>query len=285
MDQEISTTSSFPKCFLTERFIVVIKTAQSRNKVMQIMFSKKDGSVFINFPYYKFSQGLVSLVTFSGNIKLPTSLNLVPGGKVTSHLVKYSHHPDGRAHFSQDGRVRTKVKKKAIALFKAEGHIFTAQLQGMNDFEATNSKKDVGSTLKRTAFEFKFAYTDPEAIKIVGRWYSRANLLTRLQGEVKGPVVPCITDAGKRYLGVLIANPYLETAKEYALLLTCEAIPALTQDEESALTFIAGFDSPEIVNNTQIDTTFLALSYPVKDFSALERRIGTTDFIRNPKQT
>ena len=152
MNQEISTTSSFPKCFLTERFIVVIKTAQSRNKVMQIMFSKKDGSVFINFPYYKFSQGLVSLVTFSGNIKLPTSLNLVPGGKVTSHLVKYSHHPDGRAHFSQDGRVRTKVKKKAIALFKAEGHIFTAQLQGMNDFVATNSKKDVGSTLKRTAF-------------------------------------------------------------------------------------------------------------------------------------
>jgi hypothetical protein len=31
-------------------------------------------------------------------------MDLADKGKVASHLVKYSHHTDGEAHFSQDAR-------------------------------------------------------------------------------------------------------------------------------------------------------------------------------------
>lgn len=74
-------------------------------------------------------------------MKYPASLSLLDGGKVTGHKVKYSHHPDGRVHFSQDGKIRTVIQKKSIPLSEAEGHLFTVQLQGLKDFGELSAKE------------------------------------------------------------------------------------------------------------------------------------------------
>jgi len=271
------------RAFGTERFIIIIKTPGSRNKVMQIMLHKRDGSIFVNFPYYRFKQGLVSLVTFPANISLPTSLSLEPGGKVTSHLVKFTHHVDGHAHFSQDGRVLTVVKKHSIPLAVAEGHIFTAQLQGMSDYEVADPKQDFGYSLKKTFFEFNFTEKEPEAIKILGYWYSLSSLVSRFRGQVPdtiGPTLPCVTDSNKKSVAVLVENPYLKTKEKYLLMIMCEAMPMLDKDSISALTFIGGFDPPKIVHDQTRDTTFLAISYPAHNYSELKQRIGSIDFLR-----
>jgi len=251
-------------CFCSERYIITTQINGCRHKVLQVFFGKKDGSLYVNFPYFQHNEGLVSLVTYPANIQQPTDLSLIPGGKATSHLVKYSHHPDGTAHFSQDGRVFTSVRKQSVPLARAEGHIFTVQVQGMADFGAVDSPKDSKSSKKRTVLNFKLG-KEPEAVKIVGRWYSQNTLEKNLvKGTTNGPKIPCITPQGKKYLGFLIAHPYGLGKRQFALLLTCESIPILDRDFESALTFIGGFDSLEVINDLSVDSTFLALSLSVR---------------------
>lgn len=268
--------------FHSERYVVTVGVDVHRYKVLQIIFGRRDSSLFVNFPYFKHSEGLVSLVTFPGDNKRSTNLNLEPGGKVTSHRVKYAHHSDGMAHFSQTGRVLSLVRKQSIPLAKAEGHIFSVQLQYLRDFEVANPKKDSGLyTSRRTVLTFNLGKSKPEAIKIVGRWYSRATLLSRFKGMVLGPKVPCETPIGKRYWAFLLAPPRGTPTQEYALLLTCEEIPRLDKQRRSALVFIGGFDHHAIVNDLSRDTTFLALSYPASNPKELAQRLGSIDYAQN----
>lgn len=69
------------------------------------------------------------MATMHKGQQYPTSLSLIDGGKVTSHKVKYSHHPDGRTHFSQDGKIFTKVIKSSASFDEVDGHLFTVQFQ------------------------------------------------------------------------------------------------------------------------------------------------------------
>ncbi len=269
--------------FRSEKFIITIQVGLTRYKILQIIFGKKDGSLFVNFPYYKHSEGLVSLVTFPKGHERSQSLSLEPGGRVTSHLVKYSHHPDGVAHFSQTGRVLSVVRKKAIPLAEEEGHIFTTQLQYLKAFEMADKIQDRNKyDSKRSVINFSFNNDEPEAIKIVGRWYSIVQLLSRIKivdGKAKifGPKVPCETEAGKRYVGFLTSPREGSPLDGFALLVTCEAMPRLDKREQTALTFIGGFDPPHIVNNLNMDTTFLALSYPTTKYTELSKSIGSID--------
>lgn len=68
-----------------------------------------------------------------------STLDLRDGGKVTSHLVKYAHHPDGEAHFSQTGKVLTQVRRRAMPLDGIEGHCFHDSGTGARGFRAARS--------------------------------------------------------------------------------------------------------------------------------------------------
>lgn len=271
--------------FHSERYIVTVGIGPHRYKVLQIIFGKRDGSLFVNFPYFKHTEGLISLVTFPSGMKPAMDLSLKPSGKVTSHLVKYAHHPDGVAHFSQTGRVISAIRKQSIPLAKAEGHIFSAQLQYLRDFEVADPKKDSGiHTNRRTVLTFNLGKSEPEAVKIVGRWYSRATLNSRIQGDnVLGPKVASETPTGKKYWAFLLAPSRNTPTQEYVLLLTCEGIPQLDKQKRSALTFIGGFDSPDVVNDLTKKTTFLALSYPASNPEELTEQLGSIDYLKNFK--
>lgn len=271
--------------FRSEKYVVAVGIGHRRYKTLQIIFGKKDGSLFVNFPYFKYVRGLVSVVTFPGGNKHTAELSLEPGGKVTSHRVKYSHHPDGIAHFSQDGRVYSVVRKQSIPLAKAEGHIFTVQLQQVDSFEEANEEKDRGRhTPTRTVLTFNFNQDTPEAVKIVGRWYSLAELKNRIyvikETPVLGPRVMCETPQGKRYFAFLLSSPQSFSTGEFVLILTCEKIDTLDKERHSVLTFIGGLDEPNIINDLSKDTSFLALSYPASNYDDLAQRIGSIDYIR-----
>jgi hypothetical protein len=107
-----------------ECIVIAVKRKGNYSKVFQIVFSKRDGSIYINFPYFKHSKGVVSIATMPAGAKYPLEVSFIESGKVTSHLVKYSHHPDGMAHFSQDGYVKTQIRKQSIALTELDGHFF-----------------------------------------------------------------------------------------------------------------------------------------------------------------
>ena len=265
-----------------ERFIIITKSNSIKHKLFQIIFNKK-GCLFINFPYYKNSKGIVSIVKFPANIHGPTDLSLEPDGKVTSHLVKYTHHIDGEAHFSQTGKVKTEIRKKAIPLHEIEGHIFTIMLQGVECFDKVKQRNN--RKLNYVTLSLDLKSTDPDAIKIVGQLYSHNELINKFSPKTRaseiGPKAD-INRSGTNYKGILLSSPLTNPSKDKILLLTSEPIPRIDESEDSALTFIGGFDPHSTVEDLKISTSFLALSYPLttQDFEKLKDRLGSIDLLK-----
>src|SRR3982074_3490622 len=105
----------------SERVVCVVKIGDLTAKAFQIGFDK-DGSLFIHFPYFRHRTGILSSAEIPATGERKVDVNLEHGGKVTSHLVKYSHHPDGRAQFSQDGKILTAIVRQSISLDTQHGH-------------------------------------------------------------------------------------------------------------------------------------------------------------------
>jgi len=112
----------------SEKFVITFQGKEKKHKLFQIFFLK-DNSICVDFPYYKNTTGIASEVTLEPEIIYPTNITLGETGKTTSHLVKYSHHNDGEVHFSQDGKVFTKIRRKACPLENVNGHFFTVTTQ------------------------------------------------------------------------------------------------------------------------------------------------------------
>jgi hypothetical protein len=262
--------------FRSERIVLTVKRGQSRKKVLQIIFGR-DGSLFVNFPYFGHRTGILAAAKIPGNGQRTSEVNFQVGGKIASHLVKYAHHPDGRAHFSQDGKIRTAIKRQSIALDRQQGHIFSVLFQGLDAFDAANDAKDSGVSAKRTVLTFELPMSaDRDAMKIVGRWSLASALTFQEPASSIGPIVPTRDPEGQ------IRNAFLLASRnehaEHVLLVTCELIPALNS-EPHALVFYGGFDAREMMDDTTREAGFLGLIYPAADAEALKAAIGTVDWI------
>lgn len=266
------------KRFQAERFVFAVQGKNNRYKIFQVFFGK-DGSLYISFPYFDINEGLVTILTLPP-ILTESNISLEPGGKVTSQNVKYAHHPDGEVHFSQTGKVRTSIKKKSLPLANTEGHIFSLQFQGLSHFDTIPPHKDEQlPKLKRTVLTFRFNKTNPEALKIVGRWYEAKNLMNEAKGNTHGPVAFAQKPNGKITPVFLIGPPKGWLMDRYVLLVSCEETPLLDKKREPMLNFIAGFDPPYKANDLSQMTQFLCASYPVSNYDELLARIGSIDII------
>jgi len=154
--------------FQSERFVLTVQVEDKRYKIFQIVFGKKDGSLYVTFPYFDMNEGIVSVGTIPA-LLAKSQVDLKSCGKVTSNRVKYTHHPDGEVHFSQTGRVKPSIRKKSLPLGKAEGHLFSIQAQGLSHFELDATHDDHLPKMKQTVLNFRFEKEKPEAIKMVGR--------------------------------------------------------------------------------------------------------------------
>ena len=253
-----------------ERIVCTVRAGQLRVKAFQIVF-RKDGSFFISFPYFRHRTGLLSISSIPGTGSRESQVNLEEGGKVTSHLVKYSHHADGRAHFSQDGRIFTTIKRQSIALDKQHGHIFSLLIQGLTALDPAGD--DLQSN-KRAAIEF--AMETPVAIKFVGRWFDVNVMRFSNPTPIIGPVVPSLDPDGNRADQIFTASPYANAC--HVLAISCIPIPALGPEPEIFL-FYGGFSSPDIMTDPSKEAGFLAFMYPVVEPGKLRERLGSLDFI------
>lgn len=101
-------------------FDIVVKNFNSLRRVAKVMFNH-DGSLYVFFPGFVSTEGIVCRALLRGNQAAQTKFDLTENGHVTSHLVKYSHHPDGEVHFSQDGKVKTVIRRKSVPLSEQRG--------------------------------------------------------------------------------------------------------------------------------------------------------------------
>ncbi len=141
-------------------FNIVAVSGGQLHRVAKVVFRKRDGSIFVMFPSFAHNEGLVGELSMKAGA-LSASYGLAEFGRVAGHLVKYSHHPDGRAHFSQDGLVRTEIKRQSVALDRWQPHMFTIQVEGLENF-APPSVND------KTPALFLKIEGNPRGIKIVG---------------------------------------------------------------------------------------------------------------------
>ena len=266
--------------FASERITIAVVTAEHHSKVFQLGFQRKDGSLSVSFPYYRDAYGLLCHATLKAGTPSQTQLNLTEGGKFTTNKVKYSHHPDGNVLFSQDGKIYSRVRKKSVPLSTASGHLFTVQIQGLGDYDAVApGDAQPAANARRTRINFNVEGPTPEAFKFVGHWYSETALLARMHGEGFSPWTHLQRPDGSFVTGAIIRDPFLKHSEPCYLLLTCETIPRLDQDQPSALTFMGGFDPPQIAFDHSRDTSFLALSYPTSSYETLGGIIGTVDYV------
>jgi hypothetical protein len=260
-----------------ERYVVTIQVGDEIYKIFQIFFSRKDGSLHLSFPYFAHKEGILSEVTISSEMPHQTDLNLIPGGKVTKHRVHYSHHVDGEVHFAENKKIYTKIRKKGVPLRSQSGHIFTVQIWGIPSFEKVLKAKDQISNDSRTTLKFEF--TDmPVGFKFVGMWYStRLSRKNYLGVTGKGPKLTFMSPNGNVREGLLLVDPFLDDGEKYALILYGEKTLS-NNNAQDALTFMGGFDPPDIVNDLTQDTKVLFLAYPILDIDNLTKQIGTVDF-------
>lgn len=269
------------KALLSKKHVVTVTRDHETIKVFQITFGT-DGTIFLHFPYHQNPQGLASIVTLDPNLKYPAdSISLVKQGKVTSHKIKFSHHTDGEVHFSQTGKVFTRIRRQGVPLDDIDGHIFTVMLQGQSWFEKVHSEKDKPhSDPDRTVIHFDISGQPDGGIKFIGQWRSLDSLVADLivfnETREIGPQV--IRHLGKLpCVGFLLASGN-GTYPQKVLVLTIEIVPFITTNKTPSIIFIGGFDSIDTVNDLSKPSSFLALLYPTDNFEKLRESIGSIDY-------
>src|SRR6266496_590892 len=248
-------------------FDIVANVHATSRRIAKVEFGK-DGSVYVFFPGFANTSGILCRAVFRGGIPT-TTLDLKENGRVTNHLVKYAHHPDGRAHFSQTGKVKTEIRRQSVPLTHLKGHFFTIQVQNFESFP-------VLSAPKREQLTFNLP-DETRAFKITG-WRHKMSELKYPPGVTPSATPKGIqTSDGTVRLGLFVAPPEGASFDDVALFLAAEEIPWLSEDKAAHLIFLGGFDSTETALNHSIDTEFLAFAYPCTDAARLAQTIGSID--------
>ncbi|MGX8784592.1 hypothetical protein ACV3VT_03730 [Legionella pneumophila] len=266
---------------VAEKFVFSASTKNDRVQLFQIVFRKTDGSIFINFPYQPENSSFLSKITLKAGQLYPNTINVKSGGKVTIHKVKFSHHLDGRSHFSQDKKIYTKIINNAATLTDHNGHLFTMHLGGIAGFNKipidTHNSND-----KKTFYDIQM----PEFfnLKFTAYWYNDTYLKQHLKeyNSKGGPVMFFKRKNGTDLKGVMIENTFIKGNNNYYLFLGFEIDTKLTKKDKPSIVFIGGFEHTTISLDHKQDTSFLMLTYPTNEnYHNLINEIGTVD-IQDP---
>ena len=204
------------KAFLSEHIVVTVHADGHRHKIFQLLFGK-DGSMYVTFPYFQHSKGILAEVTVDGPPGTTAQVDLARTGKVASHLVKYSHHPDGEAHFSQHGKILTVIRRRSVPLIEQDGHIFTVLIQGLRAFDSVGNTTEHKVSSKRTTLTFAVKDKFPRAIRFIGRWYWTEDLPIEPRPPVIGPQIQAVESDGITHNALMVGNPH---DKKHVLLLS-----------------------------------------------------------------
>ena len=281
--------------YQSERHIICIQEFETVYKIFQIIFNKE--SIYIDFPYYLKNSGILSVVTFPGNIKLPTNLSLISESATTTNLVKYSHHPDGESHFSKDGKILTRIRKKSVPLNDLNGHLFSIHVQGIKDFkqyvhnnednQQFPNNEDKKTPLKKKHIILQLEGPEPDSIKIVGRLFTKQYFLSLLnkphdnplfiQRSKKPVVLHRVQKKVYQICGWVICPPLNGDYGNYVLVISYSKIQKLCNDSYSKLVFIGGFDNKKITRDHSRNTKFLSFIYPFDNVEKIKQLLSCID--------
>jgi len=247
--------------YIAERYVIAVRTTSGSRKLFQIVPSKSDGSLYITFPYYKHGGGQMGEVQLAANETYPSGLTVGDGFSVSTHYVKYSHHPSGLAQFSLSGKVRSSVRKASVPLSDASGHLFTFMVQGLDKFDVKEPEEK--GKLKRGLVEFGLDCDESQSLKFVGHYYSERELAARTTFNSDMPWMLAVKPDGSRVMALALATTYFHNGERRYLMLSAERVQQITKSQEVFMCFMGGFDPPDVAFNHSVPSTFLMFIYPI----------------------
>jgi hypothetical protein len=245
-------------------------------QLCQLTVNPKTGAIYAQFTYFSGKRGVVLKARCPIDEHGKSRIEFSDRGLVSSALVKYSHPPDGRAHFSQDGQVETKVWADAMPLNGPQGHLFEIHAYDLTAFEPLWAGKE-----RKSRVYLPFATVDsPRAALVVVEWRRKDGLeeFAKSRGKVLGPIdeVPRLRD-GQMFTGALWAPPAECPLQDHVLLVAVHIIDYKDVIKDPMLLLLGGWTHPPQSLRAGTTAEFLAFKYPVADDAEFARHLGTID--------
>jgi len=262
------------------RTTVTVGSYEAEYQICQITFSKKDGSIFVSFPYLAVTAGLLSIAKFPDDQSGSVTLSFGNEARSTSHLAKFSHHPDGLVLFSQDRKIRSEVRRQSFRLDGPLGHLFQLHVYWPSGYTPYDrSKRKADRAYLRNVFQDRL----PTAVTLRAEWRRKESIVANIQprGSVSGPVSRVkSTVTGDEFAVHFLGERDGFPLQSHVLLLTVAPAKPLPSITEPALIFMGGYDLHEVSDHsvTIAQTACLLAMYPAGDHEALRTTVRNIDF-------
>jgi hypothetical protein len=263
------------RLYRAPRAVVVVGSLAARFQILDVMFSK-DGSLMVLFPHLDLAPGIVS------HAKIPAvppfTVHLEPAGRVTGHVVKYSHHQSGKAHFSLSAKTTSEVGRASIPLSEENVLIFRVHVYFPNGFAEWKADKQAKD---RVYFPTLFNPNLPTAITIQASWRRKQFLVDRLdrkEGEL-GPIAKVFDKTENRLSQLfLLGQPQDSPYPDHVLAIEVVETKPLAAISSPSLIFIGGLDAPapDAKPGDPSDACLIAW-YPLNNAVEKAAQIGTID--------
>jgi hypothetical protein len=280
-NQEFVETIGRLRVIAAQAATVTVGTQTRHFQVCQVLF-EKDGSILVQCPYFPGRHGILAAPSQDPNADGPVTYDLTEGGKLTSHLVKLSHHPDGEVHFSQDGKILTVVRRKTFPLATTIGHVFRLHIFHPEGFtEATKAKR------KRAYLPFVFYGSLPQALTVFAEWRRRRAMEANLDppNGVAGPDTQSISrKTGTAFTVFFLMQPGGFPMRDHLLVVGVEPARPLPNVTEPTMILVGGFDPHEPTEPGQKvpQTGLLVWKYPQEPSEHLRCLLGSVDLDAQP---
>jgi hypothetical protein len=269
--------------FKTDTVMVSLQTPSEARKLLHLRFGR-DGSIYAQFPYFERTHGVLKELIFPDGRAFPRDVDYGQEASVTSHLVKYAHHVDGEAHFSQDGKVVTKVRRRAFRLDGPIGHLFQMTAVDLNGFERLEPKDEKA---RRASISFHYDRL-PSAVSIVADWKRRREfeaVVERSGGGPAGPVLRLVDKPDAEEGGidhVLLSPPLHGRVSNHLLVLRCLPAGPVPGVHSPTIIFMGGWDHHEVKDRSQkvFHSGALFCMYPVDSEELIRSGLESVDFNR-----
>lgn len=242
-----------PSFLHSERFVVLFGTPGNYRRLFSVQYERTSEGLgfYVHLPYFAHSEGVLGRVEIpAGNG--PITIDFGGTSTTTSKKLKYTHHADGEAHFSQDGQVFTTVRAQTPPLNAYEGHLFTVNFWGVEGFQMAKPKDLKPPDAKVAPVEF--TPQDPhlppreQMGRIIATRYTVPVTGMEVSSAVatKGPIqkpVEFLRWDGERDHGIPIFPPEMQI-NDFHISLRYEPMERTPQDRNSALSLIGGFNAP-----------------------------------------
>ncbi len=226
-----------------------VRTPMAELYVVQVGFQKNDGSLRVQTPYFRHTDGIVTRVALEPDGSFPTTIDFLKNSATTSHHVKLSHKSDGYVHFSQDGKVHgDKILRSAsFPLASKIGTIFRLHAfrpsSGFRAIDADDKKPG------RLYLPFSTSESFPAGIRIEAKWRRKVDVSkwTSRDDRIIGPKQRLVhKDSGIERVHFFVGQPPGFPLRDHILDVYCDLVPVPDGVDDPMMILMGGYDSDEV---------------------------------------